>query len=119
MVDDNHTALTVHKAIVSRFGHGVVPFDSPVDAMHFFEDEYESIDLIITDYRMPEMNGLQLLQNIQALGINIPAIILTGYPDEVDGAGAELCGAHILGKPIRINCLIEQISSLSSGTCLA
>ena len=43
--------------------------------------ERESFDLVITDIRMPKMDGLQLLQEMRALGKTIPVLIFSAYSD--------------------------------------
>jgi DNA-binding NtrC family response regulator len=42
--------------------------------------EKEKFDVVITDLMMPEMNGLEILMAMQERQINIPSIMITGYP---------------------------------------
>ena len=113
MVDDNEEVLRVFSSMVTMLGYGVTSFTSAIDAIEYIKGSLKEIDLIITDYRMPEMNGLDLLIKVRMSGVDIPSIILTGYPDEVDSVRAGYCGATIIGKPIRLNELHHQISMLS------
>jgi len=113
MVDDNEEVLRVFSSMVTMLGYGVTSFTSAIDAIEYIKGSLKEIDLIITDYRMPEMNGLDLLIKVRMSGVDIPSIILTGYPEEVDSERARHCGAAIIGKPIRLSELQHQISMLS------
>ena len=74
----------------------------------------EKIDLLITDIRMPEMSGLELLKTIRREGKNIKVIILSGYDDfqyvkEASKYGIE----NYLLKPIEENELEETLLHLT------
>lgn len=67
------------------------------------------IDLLITDISMPEMTGVELLEQIGEEGLDIPSIVISGYNDYQYVRGAMRCGAldYIL-KPIDHGELIEM-----------
>jgi len=116
LVDDEPPVLKVHSAMLRKFGHKVSTFCSPDEAKKYILNNHNQIDLLITDFCMPSMNGSELLHCIRTAGINIPALILTGFPDEVDPLSRSDHGASILCKPVRINTLLEQVSSMQLAT---
>jgi FixJ family two-component response regulator len=61
-------------------------------------------DLLITDLRLGEFNGLQL---VAAVPLGIPSIVVTGFPDAVLGADALKLGAHYITKPIDTQALLN------------
>lgn len=79
--------------------------------------ERSKVDVLVTDYRMPDGDGLFLLRKIQESGIRIPVILfVSGYlgfdPEEVRRLGV----AQVLSKPLRASDLIEQARArLASG----
>jgi YesN/AraC family two-component response regulator len=69
----------------------------------------QPIDLIITDYDMPEMNGLQLAQQIETVNPQIPIIIVTGRkkPEGMDTAAANI--KKLISKPYNRTTISEAI----------
>ncbi len=55
-------------------------FERPADVIAYVESE--EIDLVVSDYLMPDMSGIELLRQIKALRPHVPRILLTGYADK-------------------------------------
>lgn len=83
IVDDRSTNLRVYAQYVAMMGpeFSAKCFHSAVEALEWLETE--SADLLIVDYRMPEMNGAEFISRIRArtVGAHIPAIIITARQD--------------------------------------
>ena len=60
--------------------HEVLTFTRAPDALAFIEKN--DIDMIISDFLMPEMDGLQFLRRARDLRPEVPRVILTGYADK-------------------------------------
>jgi two-component system response regulator FlrC len=61
-------------------------------------------DLVVTDIRMPELNGIELLQAIKSRYPEMPVVIITGYPLAYPPEKASTEGAAgYIAKPFRIN----------------
>ncbi|KJU81939.1 Signal transduction response regulator, receiver region domain protein [Candidatus Magnetobacterium bavaricum] len=68
------------------------------------------IDLVLTDIKMPKMNGLQALHNMRKVNGDFEAIVFTGYGDEDSAIQAMRDGAiNFLKKPVDIDQLIVSI----------
>ncbi|MCL6459988.1 MAG: response regulator [Gorillibacterium sp.] len=73
----------------------------------------QSIDLLITDIRMPEMDGLQLIEAVRDAGIHLRIVILSGYGDFLYAKKAIQFGVtSYLLKPVEVEELIECLSEL-------
>jgi len=84
-------------------------FDS-LEALEFLK--HNKVDIVITDIRMPELNGLELIREIREIDKNIEIIICTGYASFEYAKEAMKYGVkHFLQKPISIPELIQSISS--------
>ncbi|WP_424578638.1 EAL domain-containing response regulator [Arcobacter sp. 7ABA8] len=72
------------------------------------------IDLIITDIKMPNLDGLELSKRIQDLDLNIPILITTAH-DEIDyfHKAIELNVDAFITKPLNITSLIQSITKLA------
>jgi response regulator RpfG family c-di-GMP phosphodiesterase len=80
-VDDEPDVLEIlAKTFERRFE--VVTRSSGKEALEVLQQR--PIDLLITDQRMPEMTGIELVSHARALGIDVTAILLTGYTDPED-----------------------------------
>jgi len=67
-------------------------------------------DLILLDFAMPRINGLQILEGMQKKDLNIPTIVLTGKNNWSDEQKAIKLGAVlVMYKPIKRSDLIEKI----------
>lgn len=98
LVDDDEFVLDSSEQIFKELGYRVTAFESPVAAMHEFEKNPESFDLVFSDISMPEMDGVSLLRHLRKIRPDIPAILFTGYldaykPDDRDEF-------QVLSKPI-------------------
>ena len=83
IVDDRSTNLRVYAQYVAMMGpkFSAKCFHSAVDALKWLETE--TADLLVVDYRMPEMNGAEFISKIRSrtVGAHIPAIIITARQD--------------------------------------
>lgn len=111
VVDDDPLVLRVHAEMLRTMGHNISLFECPQQALKYFESKENVIDLLITDYRMPGLNGLELIARVQAEGFNVPAIILTAYINDVDAVQAEALGAKVVSKPLPIHLLHRHVIS--------
>ncbi|MCR9251274.1 MAG: response regulator [bacterium] len=80
-VDDEEDNLTTFKSVFRR-EYDITLANSGQEALDILADK--SVDLIITDQRMPEMSGIDLLIKIVDLYPKVLRIILTGYSDVND-----------------------------------
>ncbi len=75
----------------------------------------EEVDLIITDVRMPEMSGLELLEKLQADDVskNIPVVILTGDQERtLKRQALDLGAVDLLNKPVNKEDLVARINNV-------
>ena len=81
-VDDHEVLARLSCEILEMQGYRAVSAYSAQDALDKFKRE--KFDILVTDFRMEGMNGLELARQIHATEPNIPVIIVTGY-GHVDG----------------------------------
>ncbi len=81
VVDDEEMVVSSIESFLSlETEYNVETFTSAKDALAYIEKN--EIDLVVSDYLMPEMNGIQFLGQVRKLQPNTPRIILTGYADK-------------------------------------
>ncbi len=108
MIDDDPHYLRIIQRILAEEKFQVTTCSNPCEALGVLRSG--KFDLILCDLRMPECNGLNLLQAIRAGVSSIPVIILTAYGEvdsylEVMNAGATEC----LIKPMKSGELVEVV----------
>ncbi|MDO6474099.1 sigma-54 dependent transcriptional regulator [Alteromonas sp. 1_MG-2023] len=82
--------------------------ESAHDALQRIEANWDGI--VITDINMPNMNGVELLERIQAVDSDIPVIVLTGHGNVSLAVEAMRIGAYdFLEKPFSVDVLIETV----------
>jgi len=110
VVDDYMEHRCALAKILSKEGYRVVQAASGEEAMAFLSLSEEPFDLVIADLRMPEKNGLQLLEEIKHLYPQTMVIILTAYGEPESFKEAMKRGAfEYLHKPIRREEILEAV----------
>ena len=87
-VDDDELVLTNTAAMLEDLGHRVLAATSSAEAMVLLSRV--TPDLVITDFAMPQVTGLQLAGQIRAGHPGIPIVLATGYAELPPGAGEDL-----------------------------
>ncbi len=101
VVDDEEGARDLFNTILTDEGYDVALADGGEEALGLFKSN--PFDLVITDIKMPVMDGLQLLQEIRKMGSKTDVIMVTAY-GEVESylKAMSLGAAEYINKPIRI-----------------
>jgi CheY-like chemotaxis protein len=77
LVDDEPAILTVLELLLNKFGY-IVLLKSNAESALFLIREGVNVDLIITDYRMPGMNGVEFVRELRRILPSVPVLMLTG-----------------------------------------
>lgn len=81
IVDDEEMVLTSISSFLSlETNYNLETFTSAKEALEFIKNN--PIDLVVSDYLMPEMDGISFLIKVRELRPEVPRIILTGYADK-------------------------------------
>ena len=102
LVDDEIDTLDVMKAVLETEGYKVYTASDGEKALELLEKE--EFHLIITDLRMPNINGLELLKQIHKYSPNLPVLVMTAYSELESAIEIMREGAyHYISKPINYN----------------
>ncbi len=88
-VDDHEVLARLSCEILEMNGYRAVSAYSAVDALAKFERE--RFDMVVTDFRMDGMNGLELARELRSRYSDLPIIIVTGYGPIDFGQDADAC----------------------------
>ena len=82
VVDDNERIIKVLKKALEHLGYKVISETNSIKALEKFKSNHNKIDLVITDYIMPNMKGDKFATKVKEIESNVGVILMTGYMDE-------------------------------------
>jgi CheY-like chemotaxis protein len=117
VVDDDPCTLNAIKIDLMSRGYEVFTGKAGEDALRVIQLAQENNrppDLLLTDLRMPEMNGLELIKSAREFMPEIRAVLMTAYgDDDVRNQAGELGKCGYIDKPFRPGMLIGMIEEES------
>ena len=109
LIDDEESILTSIKSFLSRRGHNVLTASDGEEGIEKIKNNV--IDLVLTDYRMPKKNGLEVLKETKQINPNIDVVVITAFGNLDDAVGIMKNGAYdYLTKPIDLDELENLIT---------
>jgi DNA-binding response OmpR family regulator len=114
VIDDEMELASLFKAFLSKEGFDAKSFTDPIVALDYFKETFDKHSLIITDLRMPGMNGIELAKNIRELNKDVKIFLMTAFDisDLVNNVDYKSARIDILiQKPIRFSNLRSVIIS--------
>jgi DNA-binding NtrC family response regulator len=100
VVDDEEMLRSLLRKILEKEGYRILPAASAGEALEILSKE--DVDLLITDVKMPEMNGFDLLKIVKKKYPGMGAIVMTAYGDAYTVRDALLLGAdEYITKPFK------------------
>ncbi len=106
LVDDDADILETCQFALEENGHHVISCSSGYEAIKAFHTHQEEIDAVVTDYNMPEMDGLELIQNLRMRQPNIKTILISGnFSDHLPH------NIILLQKPFSFDALLSKINT--------
>jgi DNA-binding response OmpR family regulator len=109
-VDDDPQVLTAVKRLLRREPYDLLTTDKPSTALRWIGKR--RVDLLITDLKMPEMSGTDLIKVVEERSPQTMSLILTGFPEKV--AGLPESRSRLIAKPWNDSEFKETVRSLVS-----
>jgi DNA-binding NtrC family response regulator len=112
--DDISTALFFHEALRQNIdGISVFSFTDPVKAFEHFTENKENYALVISDLRMPGLNGLELLKKVKTSNPKVRTILMSAYNFEEEVKFQQYMEEAVINstieKPVTMNRLYERV----------
>ena len=112
LIDDEPNQVQALKTFLTKRGYTIYTAGNGKDGMDMVSQNH--IDLVITDFRMPEMNGLEVLKEINELNPEIDVVVATAYGDVEQAVEIMKSGAYdYLTKPVDLDELTNLIKRIS------
>lgn len=114
IVDDDVQVLRSLCFLLETEGYFVTTFGSAIELLE--RAELPENACLVVDYRMPVMNGLDLLTHVRAKHPNVPALLITGHPDATIEPRAADLGIKVVHKPHLDDGLLHAIRDIVAGS---
>ena len=116
VVDDEPTVRTFVSNILKLEGFQLMQACDGLDALEQIQQRSDPVDLVLTDIRMPRMNGVELARKLHELYPGLPVLYISGYAFDVEDERAKYAGrpCGFVPKPFTRKSLLEAVQK-----CLA
>lgn len=113
IIDDDPAVRNSLKFALEVEGFAVRTYHAGGDLLG--ETEFPTDGCLVVDYKLPEMNGLDLLVELRRRNIGLPAILITTHPSSEVRRRAALAGATVIEKPLLNDTLFQGIRAALDG----
>jgi CheY-like chemotaxis protein len=113
LVDDNRDGLLVRRALLEELGYFIQLAQSGEEGLELFGAS--NYDVVVTDYRMPGMNGAELIVRIRQLDAHARIVLLSGFVEPLglteENTGADSVIAKSANEPAHLTRAIKRLLS--------
>jgi CheY-like chemotaxis protein len=111
LVDDNPDGLLVRRALLEELGYSVQLAPGAKEGLELFVTS--TFDVVVTDYRMPLMNGVELIERIRQIDANARIVLLSGFVEPLGlteaNTGADSVIAKSANEPAHLSRAIKRL----------
>jgi CheY-like chemotaxis protein len=101
LVDDHPEVRSTTAALLRDIGHSVIEAPTGAEALDLLREGGDAIDLLLSDYAMPQLSGTDIVAMAREFRPGLPALLITGYAD-ADEIRQRPADVAILSKPFTL-----------------
>jgi DNA-binding NtrC family response regulator len=110
LAEDEDSLRLLTQRILARHGYTVLPASNGHEAIKLADRHHASIDLLLTDVIMPQMNGHDLAIHLQATYPALPVIYMSGYAEPMLASRSTLpAGVTLFSKPVTEQQILDGV----------
>lgn len=111
LVEDESAVRSAARRMLERKGYSVLEARHGADALLVWHEHRERIDLVVTDLRMPEMGGHELVTQLRKEEPGLPVVFMSGYADQASEA-VHFAHSIFVEKPFTMEILLSSVQRL-------
>jgi DNA-binding response OmpR family regulator len=111
VVDDDHEVREMEAVVLSQEGYNVLQAENAAEALRLAAST-TAIHLLVTDYSMPEVDGLELARRFRAVHPKTPVLMVSGSLPLLRGGDEGLDRFEFLAKPFHLTELLRKVRTL-------
>ncbi|MDQ6987109.1 MAG: response regulator [Mariprofundaceae bacterium] len=116
LVDDEPDVLRVHQLILEHIGLSVICANDGNTALQMLDHQAKEIDLVMTDYNMPQMDGLEMTRRIRQAWPQLPVLMITAFSEDERLRDTPATGFSILEKPVSSERIAAHIATIQQAS---
>jgi CheY-like chemotaxis protein len=93
LVDDNRQGLIARKSLLQELGYNISTATNGDEALELFSKQ--TFDVVVTDFKMPRMDGIELIKRIRSTQAGVRIILLSGFVEPL-GLNEQSTGADVV-----------------------
>ncbi len=109
VVDDDPGILNLLHEVLKAEGYQVRSFTDPTEALEDFRHSAERPSMLLTDYSMKAMNGMDLLAHCRSEQPNLKSIVISGVVDEASLGNLSSKSDRFISKPFAVSNLLDTL----------
>ncbi|AFU59521.1 putative signal transduction response regulator, receiver domain protein [Candidatus Nitrososphaera gargensis Ga9.2] len=113
VLDDESELVTLFSTMLKKNGYDVAGFTSPIEASEDFKFNHDRYALVISDIRMHQMNGFEIVRNVRSVDDKIKVILMTAFEvqkQEFEKVFPKTKVDEFIEKPIPLSKLVQIVS---------
>lgn len=115
LIDDDEDILTTLKLSLERKGMNTYGFTNPVLAVEHFRNNAANYDIVVTDIRMPDMNGFEVARAVKEVRPDIKIAFITAFEINKSEFEKVLPSTKVdafIAKPVKLGTFVERIKGI-------
>jgi DNA-binding response OmpR family regulator len=110
VVDDELDIVAIFRQALSKHGYTVYGFTDPALALEHFKMNSHEYALVISDVRMPRMNGFELAASVRAIKPDAKVVLMSAFEvDDLELSTSLIKPGDFLRKPVDIRTLVRKV----------
>lgn len=110
VVDDDASVLFASRRILAKFGYTVLEAPGGEEALQVVREHAPRIDVVLTDMRMPGMDGSTLANRLVTMLPQVRIVYMSGYADGLQERDLTVPGRAFLAKPFTVDQLTDALA---------
>lgn len=116
LIDDEANILDLYESFIDLEKYQVEKFEEPQKALDFIKENSTNIAMVISDFKMPEMNGFELREKMLEADHDMPFALVTGFYDkDMATKGMKLRICEFVEKPVEEKQIVALLESEAQG----
>ena len=113
LIDDEETVINISEMMLVRLGYRVLKAHSGHEGLKLYKQNKSTIDLIISDLEMPEMNGKEVMDKLREVDPQIKVVLSSGGLTEAEEKNVINKGFNgFIKKPYKMNTLCKKLAEI-------